>query len=146
VLRGLLHPAAGPLVRVRVLGPEGAIADGLGLLDTGASASGIDCTVARSTNLPNVGASSWHGVTDSGERQSSAIRVGDIRVGDHPWLWELRMIELPHLGTSLEGAPIAVLLGWDFLERCKLTTDGPGGMFSLEMPAPGRRRSRPPSR
>lgn len=139
-LRGLLHPAAGPVLRVEVRGEVG-VESGLAVVDTGASISAIDRELARRLALPSPGAATWHAITDAGGDHTSALRRGRLRLGIDPRLWELDLVEVPELAHALEGYTVCVLLGWDFLRLCRLTCDGPAGAFTLDLPAarPGRR-------
>ena len=43
-------------------------------------------------------------------------------------------MEVPNLRRAIEGFEVLALLGWDFLDPCLLTCDGPTGMFSLTLP------------
>ncbi len=138
-LRGLLHPAAGPMLRVEVHGPTNAEL-GLLVIDTGASMSAIDKDLARKLNLTSPGFATWHAITDSSGEHASALRAARLRLGVDKRLWELDLVEVPGLTHAIEGYPVCVLLGWDFLRRCRLTCDGPAGAFLLELPEPPRAR------
>lgn len=136
VLRGLLHPSLGPVVRGAAGEPSGLRhVRGLFLVDTGASMSAVDREVARSLDLPTHGAAEWRGVTDHGGLAVAALRRCRLSLGDDPRAWELDLIEVPGLHHHAEGFRLLGLLGWDFLDQCRLTVDGPSRTFSLELPS-----------
>jgi len=116
---------------------------GLAVLDTGASMSAVDRSVASELELCSTGVARWSAISATGQRPESPLRRARIGVVGDPRLWEMDLIEVPALTTAVVGIPILALLGWDFLAVCRLTCDGPAGTFSLELPAPvstGRRR------
>lgn len=133
VLRGLLHPAAGPVVRVRVHS-EAVSVPGVAVLDTGASISVVDRQLARDLALDSPGAAEWMGVNASGERSMAALRRCRLEIlGDkrrHP----IDLLEMPGLRHSVPGLDVVALLGWDFLIRCRLSCDGPAGAFEFVLP------------
>jgi hypothetical protein len=131
-LRGLFFPGVGPLVRARLHGPGGS-ADGLVLVDTGASLSAVDRELALALKLPSHGAAEWRAVTRD-HPEVAPLRLGRLQLGDDPRLFELDLIEVPNLRHRIRGYQLVALLGWDFLDQCKLTIDGPGGTFVLELP------------
>lgn len=116
---------------------------GVAVLDTGASMSVIDKSLARSLELVSPGFAEWSGVTESGERSVAALRetrfglVGDQR------LYEMNLLEAGGVRDSVAGLGVLLLLGWDFLGDCRLVCDGPVGTFELQLPPapqPARRR------
>ena len=133
-VRGLLHPAGGPLLRGEVHGPRGALAGHL-LIDTGAHLSAVDRAVAHALELPSHRAAEWRAV-GGGEnhphlaplRRATVALPGDLR---H---WELDLVEVANLEHTVGGFRVIALLGWDFLEGCRLVLDGPARTFSLELP------------
>jgi len=140
-IRGLLHPACGPVVRVLVYGAEAT--HGVAVLDTGASMSVIDKSLARALELPSPGFAEWTGISESGEPSMAALRstrfglVGDQR------LYEMDLLEAGGVRGSVAGLGVLLLLGWDFLGDCRLVCDGPAGAFELRLPPvpkPARRR------
>lgn len=135
LLRGLLHPAYGPLVRGAVHGHGADAARGLLLVDTGASMSAVDRDVARGLSLPSHGAAVWRAVTDLGESHTAPLRRGFLQLGEDARHWELDLIEAANLRHRVEGYQVVALIGWDFLDQCRLTVDGPSRTFSLELPA-----------
>ncbi|MEZ4318712.1 MAG: hypothetical protein R3F61_14455 [Myxococcota bacterium] len=140
VIRGLLHPACGPVVRVHVEGSRSVL--GVGILDTGASMSVIDRDLARSLALESPGAAEWAGVTDSGARSMAALRRTRFGIAGDSRLYELDLLEAGGVRESVGGLDVLVLLGWDFLGQCRLVCDGPAGAFELQLPAPPRAASR----
>lgn len=137
-VRGLLHPGSGPVVRI-------VLADikGLAVLDTGASISVVDKDLARALGLPSPGAAEWSGVTTGGGRSLAALRRTHLQFVGDPRAFELDMVEVGGLRKMVPGLDVLALLGWDFLEACRLMCDGPAGAFELTLPAPvrnGRRR------
>ena len=141
MLRGLLHPAWGPLVRVRLRHPGGEGTDGLAILDTGASMSCVDQTAARDLQLDTPGAATWFAVSEAGGRAASALRRGQLQLHGDARLWELDLIEVPGLHDRVHGFRAVALLGWDFLQTCQLHIDGPAGTWALGLP-PVRRATR----
>ena len=133
-LRGFLHPAWGPILRVQVWGPRGESAKGLAVLDTGASLSAIDRQLALALDLPSEGAARWLAISDTGSESVAPVRTAVVGLGDDTRLWELQLLEIPKLGHAVEGSRVVLLLGWNFLDQCTLVTDGPAGMFSLTLP------------
>jgi hypothetical protein len=144
VLRGLLHPAWGPLLRVGLRSAEGATTEGLAIIDTGASMSAVDRSTARSLGLPTHGAATWFAVssTNPGAREAAPLRRGQLRLGDDPRFWELDLIEVPGLHDQVQGFRAIALLGWDFLQNAQLQIDGPAGTWSLGLPPLQTRRRR----
>ncbi len=135
LLRGLLHPALGPVVRGAAGSPDGQRSlRGLLLVDTGASMSAVDQSVARALELPTHGAAEWRAITDHVGLAVAALRRCRLSLGDDPRAWELDLIEVPGLEHHVEGYRLLGLLGWDFLDQCRLTVDGPSRTFSLELP------------
>lgn len=144
LLRGLLHPAWGPLLRVELRGESGQSTVGQAIIDTGASMSAVDRLVARELGLPSHGAATWFAVTagSDGPREAAPLRRGQLKLGDDPRFWELDLIEVPGLHDRVQGFRAVALLGWDFLQTCTLTIDGPAGTWSLALPPLPRRRRR----
>ena len=133
VLRGLLHPAYGPLVRAELRGGTGGSIKGLAVIDTGASMSAVDRRAALELGLPTFGAASWFAVT-GGDRPVAPLRRAQVRLGDGPVFWELDLIEVPGLDEAVAGYRALILLGWDFLRTCQMHVDGPAGTWSLQLP------------
>jgi hypothetical protein len=132
VFRGLLHPAAGPLVRVEVSGATATVR-GVAVLDTGATMSGLDRAVAQQLGLASPGVAEWHALVSGESRHQTPLRRARIKIGDdHRW-WELDLIELDLL-HAVEGYQVLALLGWDFLDQCVFSVDGPSRTFSLTLP------------
>ncbi len=142
-IRGLLHPACGPVVRVGVRSAD-AVVRGVAVIDTGASMSAIDKEIARSLDLPSPGAAKWFAITDTeGEHAMAPLRRASLTIAEDPRLWQLDLIEVPQLAEAIGGFTVVALLGWDFLDQCILECNGPAGTFSLTLPklrGSGRRR------
>lgn len=134
IIRGLLHPTGVPIVRVEISGPSASPARGLAVLDTGATASGLDRSVATDLQLESPGFTEWHAIASGETRHQAPQRRARLRIGEDPRLWELDFIELENLNRGLEGYHVIVLLGWDFLDQCVFTCDGPSRTFSLTLP------------
>lgn len=135
LLRGLLHPAFGPVVRGAAASPDGLrTVRGLLLVDTGASMSAVDRGVAQALALPTHGAAEWRAITDHHGTAVAALRRCRLSLGEDPRAWELDLIEVPGLEAHAEGYRLLGLLGWDFLDQCRLVVDGPSRTFSLELP------------
>lgn len=133
-IRGFIHRGAGPLVRVEVSGATGAAAKGVAVLDTGASMSALDRSVAAELALESPGVADFLALAAGEARHLAPQRRARVRIADDPRLWELDLVELPNLRHAVEGYEVLALLGWDFLDQCLLTCDGPTGMFSLTLP------------
>ncbi len=144
--RGLLHPACGPILQVEVhgLGDNRRFSKGLAVIDTGAMMSALDKGVAHDLELATHGVARFFAVTDTGgEHPVSPTRRAALRIAQDKRLWELDFIEVPDLAHVVEGFHVVALLGWDFLNQCRLELDGPSGTFTLELPrigGGGRRR------
>ncbi len=141
-LRGLLHPAWGPLVRVTLRHADGPGTEGLALIDTGASMSAVDRTAALKLGLPSPGAATFFAVTATGDRHLTPLRRGQLKLGRDPRYFELDLLEVPGLHARVEGFHVVALLGWDFLDACTLAFDGPAGTFTLGLPRPVRAERR----
>lgn len=116
---------------------------GLVVLDTGASISVIDRAVARTLQLRSPGAVEWSGINARGERSVAALRTAHVRIIGDDRLFGLDMVEVPGIRETVPGMNVFGLLGWDFLDACRLSCDGPRGTFSLTLPPlvrAGRRR------
>jgi hypothetical protein len=133
-IRGLLYPAFGPLVRARVVGAE-SHAEGLVLVDTGASISAVDREIARALRLPTHGAATWRPIGGD-PHTASALRRARLEFLPDPRHWELDLIEVADLESRIAGYTLVALLGWDFLDQCKLAIDGPSRTFHLDLPRP----------
>ncbi len=134
-IRGFLHPACGPILRVRLHAPGGQKTNGLAVLDTGASLSAVDRDVARQLDLPTHGAAQWSAVADTESTHPIApLRRAALALADDPRLWELDLLEIPRLRHAVEGFAVVALLGWNFLDQCVLTCDGPQKTFMLTLP------------
>lgn len=129
------------MIRVR-LHSEAVSVPGVAVLDTGASVSVIDRQLARDLDLPSPGAAEWMGVTSAGERSMAALRDARLEVLGDRRRFRLHFIEAPDLRRSVPGLDILALLGWDFLDNCRLVADGPVGAFELTLPQTVRRRRR----
>lgn len=137
LVRGLLHPACGPLVRISVHG-QGAFRAGLAVLDTGATMSTIDKEVADALTCPATGVATWAAVQAVEGEHRSEMRQAAIEIQGDDRRFGLELIEIPGLHHAVQGYSVIALLGWDFLGHCKLSLDGPAGMFTLELPRGGR--------
>ncbi|MEQ1567164.1 MAG: hypothetical protein ABMA64_16105 [Myxococcota bacterium] len=131
-IRGLFFPGVGPLVRARLHGPARSL-DGLALVDTGAGMSAVDRQLALDLGLPTHRAAEWKAVTRD-TPELAPLRVGALQIADDRRHWELELIEVPNLRHRISGYQLVALIGWDFLDQCKITIDGPGGVFALELP------------
>ncbi len=136
-LRGLLHPACGPVLSVTVRASGGAKTRGLAVLDTGASLSAIDREVALGLALPTHGAAQWSAISALGpDRPIAPLRTATLSLADDPRLWELELLEIPGLIQAARGSRVVALIGWNFLDQCVLSCDGPSRTFSLTLPDP----------
>lgn len=128
------------MLRAEVHDRDGASVPIRAVIDTGASMSGIDAGLAKRMNLPSPGAATWRAITAAGGEQVSALRSAGLRFPPDRRIFPLELIEIPTLADRLEGYEIHALVGWDLLQRCKLTIDGAAGWFELELPTVQRRR------
>jgi hypothetical protein len=101
-----------------------------GLIDTGS-----DITVVSTTLLQQLGASVQPPVTTqgiSGPVQGNtyfvSLHILDARNLAGPWLSQPQLCVM---GLPL-GPMFGVLIGMDVLRTCKLTVDGPAGIFTLD--------------
>lgn len=124
------------MLHVQLRAPNGQSATGLAVLDTGASLSAIDRDVARELGLPTHGAAQWSAVSDTGHAAVAPVRRGAMQLGDDPRWFELELLEIPNLRSALPGSEVVALLGWNFLDQCRLECDGPQGTFVLTLPRP----------
>jgi hypothetical protein len=131
-IRGLFFPGIGPLLRARLHGPD-ASADGHVLVDTGASMSCVDRGIAQDLALPSTRAAEWRAV-GSASAVLAPLRTGRLAIPGDRRHWELELIEVPDLRHRVAGYQLVALLGWDFLDQCRLAVDGPGRVFTLELP------------
>ena len=131
-LRGLLYPAYGPLVRGQLVNGSRSVS-GLVLLDTGASMSAVDRELALELELQSHGAAIWHAVSEHQPAMAPVCR-SRLQLGEDRRLWELDLIAVPHLRHHVQGYTLIALLGWDFLDQCRLEIDGPSRTFHLELP------------
>jgi hypothetical protein len=131
-LRGLLYPAYGPLVRGQLVGEQYSVS-GLVLIDTGASMSAVDRELAEQLELRTHGAAVWHAVSETPDAMAPLCRVR-LQLGEDRRLWELDLLAVPNLRHHVQGYTLVALLGWDFLDQCKLEIDGPSRTFQLELP------------
>ncbi len=122
------------MLQVHVHAPNGRQAQGVAVLDTGASLSAVDRAVAAELDLPSSGAARWSAVSDTGDQAVAPLRRGALRLADDPRLFELQLLEIPKLRDAVGGLELLALLGWDFLDQCRLTCDGPAGTFALTLP------------
>lgn len=131
-IKGLLIPAVGPLLRGRLHAPDGPSTGGMVLVDTGATHSVIDREVARQLGLPSHGAAEWRAV-GAARAECAPLRRASLELGEDRRRWSLDLIEA-NISHQVSGYAVIALLGWDFLDRCRLVIDGPGRTFELELP------------
>jgi hypothetical protein len=105
------------------------------LVDTGASLSAVDRTVAQALELPSHRAAEWRAIGGGDNLPHFApLRRATVGLPGDRRLWELDLVEIANLEHTVQGFRVVALLGWDFLEGCKLVLDGPARTFSLELP------------
>jgi predicted aspartyl protease len=103
------------------------------LVDTGASMSAVDRDVARRLKLESPGAVEWRAINQA-HADITPLRSAAVQIADDPRHWELQLIEIPNVQDRIAGYRLIAILGLDFLDRCKLTLDGPARTFTLELP------------
>jgi hypothetical protein len=97
---------------------------GIGLIDTGASITSIDVSVAQRLNLQVVGTrklGTARGVVDA-PLFSFTLRL-------LPWGFNLNCV--PGVGCDIHAQGIIALIGMDLLSQCVLTVHGPMGVVSI---------------
>lgn len=98
---------------------------GHAVLDTGATVTSIDETIAQRLQLTPNGVRRL--ATASGPMEATTyafrLRIANALTADCP----------QGVGCNLSGQGIIVLLGMDLLSRCILIVNGPDGSFSLAM-------------
>ena len=127
----------GPRIRVRISLPRAAAnlrrqppapTEGLALIDTGASYTCIDQSVAAQLQLVPVGHIPVAGATSSGLQPVYVVT------------WELLGSNIPPLtdksvvGASLANQGLSMLLGRDFLRIAQFTYDGVASTWSIAIP------------
>lgn len=113
---------------------DGVKQSGLAVLDTGASMSAIDIATANTLGCPVTGVATWAAVQAVEGEQTSEMRQVALQVHGDNRRFAFDLIGIQGLQHAVEGYPVVVLLGWDFLGRCRLSCDGPAGTFALELP------------
>ena len=111
-----------------------ALEGGAGAVITSSGMSAVDREVARSLELPTHGAAEWRSISERDKTAVAALRRCRLRLGEDPREWELDLIEVPGLEHHVGGFRLLGLLGWDYLDQCRLSIDGPSRTFSLELP------------
>lgn len=99
----------------------------IGLIDTGASMTGIDKSIAQKLNLISRDCISI--LTPSGESDMFTYDAGimlPVQLGH-------KMFFIEVLGSDLEKQPFDVLIGRDILESCTLIFNGWDHSFSLHI-------------
>ena len=99
------------------------------LIDTGATNSSIDTTVARQLELPAIGDPEQH-VGANGPFQSQPV-LALIQVLDLDVVAYRRFATLPLIEHDLDYHAI---LGRDFLSQVVFNYDGPAGVFEMSLP------------
>jgi predicted aspartyl protease len=98
---------------------------GLGLIDTGASSTCIDESVAQSLGLPVIDVVQISTPSQAQVQQNVYPAVLEIVGGN------IRVSVPRAIGAVLRGQGIVALIGRDFLQNCTLHFNGPAGMFTL---------------
>ena len=98
----------------------------------------IDKAVADRLGLASPGVAEWSGVTETGERSMASLRTTRFELVGVRQIFELDLLEAGGVHGAVPGLDLLLLLGWDFLGRCKLVCDGPTGAFELFLPPPPR--------
>jgi hypothetical protein len=103
---------------------------GRGIIDTGSNATGVSAAVARQLALTRFSQSSSQGIGGlvTVDLYRASLTVCDAAQPHVPWLTipDIVVFEL------IPDVPHDVLIGMDVLLQCRLTVDGPAGVFPLD--------------
>lgn len=120
----------GPCLRLRLRGPYGKQVDGLGLIDTGASATTVHQAAFQQVDSHPVDTAPVF--LPSGERRFplffAEIEFLDV---DIPPRRHHRVFGAPHIGKTPDGVTLLALLGRDFLRTGTFFYNGATGRWSL---------------
>ena len=97
---------------------------GMGLIDTGATITSIDISVAKRLNLQTVGTRKLG--TASGSHDAPLFPF-TLRL--LPWGFNLNCV--PGVGCDIQGQGIIALIGMDILSQCVLIEHGRVGLVTL---------------
>lgn len=115
ILEGAINQH-GPIVRVRLRGPDGYEIEGDALIDTGAGRTIVDAAAARRLRVPVTGTRRTQSAC--GQCDMPEIQV-EMRVAQMPWA--MRQL---YAQPGLDKGQLVACLGWDFLGMGRLQTDG----------------------
>lgn len=131
VLRGIVHPAAGPILPVVLRQSWEAEestafeAHGYAIVDTGASLSGIDEDLAIRLKLPPVGTLQLTRPGPAPDFTASRFHGEIAFPGSQYPSFSHPLIGYPHLDVRYaDGFRIVALLGRDWLADCRLVVQG----------------------
>jgi hypothetical protein len=101
-----------------------------GNIDTGSNITGVSAAVLRQLALAPVRNSNTQGIGGSTAVNLYHVSLSVCDAVQPPSSWfthpDLLVMELP------PGTPVDVLIGMDVLIQCRLTVDGPAGVFTLD--------------
>lgn len=103
---------------------------GRAIIDTGSNATGVSAAVARQLALVRFSQSNSQGMGGpvTVDLYRVSLTVCDASQPHIPWFTipDITVFELT------PGVPHDVLIGMDVLAQCRLTVDGPAGVFTLD--------------
>jgi hypothetical protein len=134
--------AFGPIISVMVLPPDalvqswreaGVDAPSLGpqraIVDTGASQTFLDRSVVNFLRLRPHGRAPLSSTTTRKMGEFTELFPAEIRIFNETG--DVMKKEVMAGVFSMSGPDITVLIGWDILQYCALTCDGPNRLFTL---------------
>ncbi len=97
---------------------------GIGIIDTGASCTCIDDTIAQNLQLPVINIANIHSASHSAVQQNVyPVHIEVVGFGLH--------VEAQAVGAQLQTQGLAMLIGRDVLQHCTLIYNGPMGLITL---------------
>ena len=131
--QGLLHER-GPILPVKLTRRrgKGKAKEGLALVDTGASVTGIDKQAALDIGLPIVASGTVSSTTHANE-------IVPCFVAEVEFLHPRGLAGGPKInsnkafGLNLSSLGLLAIIGRDVLRLCRFTYDGPAASFALEL-------------
>jgi hypothetical protein len=99
------------------------------LVDTGASSCVLDSGIISRLGLIQTGKTLVHTSTTGQNYEERDLYDASIFIGDS--LQGFAMFTVGFVRSDLASEGFLAIIGWDILNRCILTCDGPSGTFTL---------------